>query len=340
MKIKETINSLIKHLDSREKEVIESRFGLKGEEKTLAAIGEKYNLTRERIRQIESISLKFLRNKMEAAGVEKIVEVAVSELKKFGGLRRDDDFVKDMAAILKDGAISSREMRFLFEISGKPKFRRDDKNFFSFWHLDDESLETAFSFIKKFMETLKNKKKEIIENKKFNFFFKETAKAFNLNEKTALNYLSVSKRIVKNPFGDYGLSDWEEVNPLTVKSKIHLLLKRHKKPLHFREITERVNKAGFDKRGVLHRTVHNELIKDPRFVLVGRGTYGLAELGYKPGTAKDVIARILKTKGAMPKEKVVDLVLQERFLRPNTILLNLQNRKFFKRLPNGKYHLK
>ena len=86
--------------------------------------------------------------------------------------------------------------------------------------------------------------------------------------------------------------------------------------------------------------VHNELIKDDRFVLVGRGIYALRSRGFEPGTVRQVIAKILKTKGPLPQTDVVRLVNEQRFLKENTVLLSLQNRRHFKRLDDGRYHVK
>jgi len=88
-----------------------------------------------------------------------------------------------------------------------------------------------------------------------------------------------------------------------------------------------------------HTTCHNELIKDKRFVLVGRGIYALAEWGYKTGVVKDVIRDLLKKNGPMKKEDIVEQVMKERYLKKNTILVNLQNNKYFKKNKNGEYTL-
>ncbi len=339
MKISAVINDLIKDLDQRQKDVIEARFGLKGVKQTLAAIGKKYRLTRERIRQIETASLDIIRKKFNNSPAEKITKTALLELKKFSGVRTEDDFIKDLRILLKDNGINGRDLKFIFEVAKNPEFYRRDKNYHDFWYADKEVFKKAAGFINNLAEAVKNKKEEIIVHKKFKVFFNEVLKARGIDAKTAFNYLAVSKKFKTNSFGDFGLSHWEEIDPKTIRSKIYVILKRHGKPLYFREISERINKADFGGPTARYRTVHNELIKDPRFVLVGRGMYGLAEFGLEPGAAKDVIERVLKNKGPLPKEEVINLVLQERFLKPNTILLNLQNKKHFKKLADGRYHI-
>ncbi len=57
-----TTRVLISKLTPREERVIRSRFGIKCREQTLEEIGDEFNVTRERIRQIEAKSLRKLRN--------------------------------------------------------------------------------------------------------------------------------------------------------------------------------------------------------------------------------------------------------------------------------------
>ena len=120
---------------------------------------------------------------------------------------------------------------------------------------------------------------------------------------------------------------------------IYLVLKKVVQPLHFRELTQKINDLKFDQKKAFPQTVHNELIRDERFILVGRGIYGLREQGYEPGTAREVLVRILKKHGPLNTQKIIQLVQQERFLRENTILLNLQNKRYFQRLPDNRYTL-
>jgi DNA-directed RNA polymerase delta subunit len=117
-------------------------------------------------------------------------------------------------------------------------------------------------------------------------------------------------------------------------------MKHHKKPEHYSAITEMINKARFDDRKAYKETVHNELIKDQRFILIGRGIYALSEWGFKPGVVADVIVEILKQSGQpMPKEKIIEEVLKSRMVKKNTILVGLSNKKLFQKVGKNSYAL-
>ena len=146
--------------------------------------------------------------------------------------------------------------------------------------------------------------------------------------------------------GKWGLKAWPQVNPRGIRDKAYLVLKRHEKPLHFTEVSKLI--AEFQgkflqnkEKKVLPQTVHNELIKDQRFVLVGRGTYALSDWGYEPGTVKDVIISLLKGNGGnMAKEDIIEKTLVQRQVKESTIELNLQDRSVFARDPSGRYYIK
>ena len=155
-----------------------------------------------------------------------------------------------------------------------------------------------------------------------------------------LNYLVLTIEIEKNVFGQWGLSLWKEVRPKDVGDKAYLVMKHHKKPEHYSAITDMINKARFDNRMAYKETVHNELIKDQRFILIGRGIYALSEWGYKSGVVADVISEILKQTGQpMSREKIIEEVLKRRIVKKNTILVGLSNKKFFKKVGKNAYYL-
>jgi len=146
-----------------------------------------------------------------------------------------------------------------------------------------------------------------------------------------LSFLEISKKIQKNSEGLFGLREWPEINPKGVKDKAFLVFKKTQKPLHFVQVAQFIDSA-------LPQTVHNELIKDPRFVLVGRGIYALKEWGYEQGQVKDVISKILKeARNPLSKEEILEKTLKQRLVKQNTVFLNLSNKKYFFRTGDGRY---
>lgn len=338
MKINQITKALVNNLSSRQKEFLEERFGLKDQnKKTLQELGERHNITRERVRQIETEGLKLAVQNFKNSEGPKIVELAEKHLQEVGGVRKEDDFVEDLKELLKDDTVNIYNVRFLFTVAGVPFYYHEDDNFYGFWYSNKQALKKSQNFIEKGAKYFYNKKEDLIFNNKFNQHLSQLAKASNMDDATALHYFSISKKFGINPFYDFGLAHWEEINPKTARAKAYLVLKKQNKPLHFRDIADVINSSGFKDKKVYAQTIHNELIKDPRFVLVGRGIYALKEQGYISGTAKDVIVKILKSKGPLDSKQVVKLVSEQRFLKENTILLNLQNKKHFKKLASGLY---
>ena len=148
-------------------------------------------------------------------------------------------------------------------------------------------------------------------------------------------YIGISKCIAENCFGQWGHASSSLVRPRGVRDMAYLVFQREGKPLHFLNVADLIRDL-VAERNIHAQTVHNELIKDDRFVLVGRGMYGLREWGYEPGTVRDIIVRLLQ-KDPLTKEEIVDKVLDKRQVKANTILINLQNKKFFKKLTDGRF---
>ena len=157
-----------------------------------------------------------------------------------------------------------------------------------------------------------------------------------------LHFLLVSKSIRQNVFGKWGLAEWSEIKPRGMREKAHLVLKTSAQPLHFRDIAKMIDEYGLHgtKKKKSHpQTVHNELIKDQRFVLVGRGIYALSDWGYKKGTVKDVITEILREAGKpLSREEIVERVFEIRQVKKSTVVINLNT--YFARAGKNVYTLK
>jgi DNA-directed RNA polymerase delta subunit len=141
---------------------------------------------------------------------------------------------------------------------------------------------------------------------------------------------------MKNPLGEWGKTSAPGIRVKNIRDHAYLALKRHGSPMHFREVAKAIEKL-FGKKAH-EATTHNELIKDSRFVLVGRGIYALKEWGYRPGPVVEIIKQVLKENGALTKDEIMKKVAKERYVKPNTVIVNLQNPVFVKN--KGKYSLK
>jgi len=157
------------------------------------------------------------------------------------------------------------------------------------------------------------------------------------NEEIVRRWLRMSKIIDRNPLGEWGRAESPNINLKGIRDYAYLVLREHGSPMHFSEVAKRIEEV-FGKEA--HRaTTHNELIKDDRFILVGRGLYALKEWGYKEGVVKEVIADILKNENALTKDEIVERVLKERYVKPNTVVVNLQDKRFFTKNKDGSYSL-
>lgn len=309
---------LLKDLPKKQKEVLLRRFGLEtGKRETLEAIGKDWGVTRERVRQIEADS--FLKMKPKLKNYQKIFQYFISELKAAGDLKKE-------TALLSDLGDDSCRPHVYFLLTLAEPFQRfcETRDFYSFWTINPYS----FGRVQEAIDSLWRKLKEIGKP----LALKELSSFSAFKPKVLSSYIDISKIIQSNKDGFYGLKDWPEINPRGVRDKAFLVFKKEQKPLHFRELTELIGPQ------TLPQTVHNELIKDSRFVLVGRGTYALKEWGYEEGDVKDVIWKILKnSKNPLSREKILEDVLKQRLVKKATVLLNLGNKKYFLKDSQGRY---
>ena len=329
---------VISHLDPRTKEIVVRRFGLEDEEPfTLERIGEKHGITRERVRQIVEDAMGDIRENIAESRAKDMVEDIFSRfeenLKEEGHVKREDLFVESLRN-------NSLLFHVLFFLNLGDQFLRQKETdlHHPFWTTKTESLETVPELLQELHEYFESRKEALPLEELRSIYKNAKAIAFN-------SLLEISKRIAKTHDGKWGLKAWPEVHPKTIRDKAFLALKHTGKPLHFREVAEVIK--GLQARlsskihkNILPQTVHNELIKDQRFVLVGRGKYGLIEWGFFPGTVKEVMVEILKENKGLDKEGVIERTLSQRHVKESTILLNLQDRATFLRDESGKYYLK
>lgn len=335
---------MLEGLNPRTKKIIIKRFGLDGSSKqTLEKIGKNYGITRERVRQIESGTLKEFKNSKKLNYIKPIEKIIESVLQDYGNVMEHKILLERVVERLKNKSIHPAIVEFVLELSDKFDRINESDEIKRGWSLKDSSLDTPLEVTQTFIKILQKKAKPVLEKN-----VKQEIEGYslldnqkNLTPQAVNSYLLLHKRLFKNPFGEWGLKEWSEIVPRGVRDKAYIVLKKHNKPLHFRKITELINQLGFSGKKALEQTVHNELIKDERFVLVGRGIYALKEWGYQPGTVTDVVIWILKqAQKSLSKQEIVDKVLKQRMVNKNTVLLALQNREKFERIDKDLYKLK
>lgn len=328
------VKQLLADVPERAREVLTYRFGLgaSAERETLEAIGERWGITRERVRQIEAAGLESIRSgkafESAAAAFDELSEyvhtlgVVVEEEELLNGLARDEK--------------SRNRYRFLL-VAGSAFFReRETDEFYARWHVDPETARTVHTALTRLYASLSDSD-VLAEGELMNRFLVELQEVNDAykNEEVMKRWLSLSKGISSNPLSEWGRATAPAIRTKGIRDYAYLVIKRAGEPMHFSDVAGAIGQLFAKEAHVA--TTHNELIKDSRFVLVGRGLYALSEWGYQPGVVRDVIREILQKKGPLTREDVIKEVKKVRYVKDNTILVNLNDTKNFKRAKDGTY---
>jgi hypothetical protein len=317
----------------REREIIARRFGLFDRRETLEQIGELLGITRERVRQLEKAVITRLKASAERdlPHIKQIEAALTNHLQEMGKVAR----ISDISGRLSKANSKTDQARvaFLANLSPHIAVIDDNDNFFHAIGLASEHTEKGIrERVNKIIDAI-NGIGEPADIKTV------AQKAGNTDVKHTEALASISKGIATLN-GRWGLVKWPMVNPKNIRDKIYVILHDNKKPMHFNEIADAIKGSNLKRKDVTTQAIHNELIKDSRFVLIGRGIYALKEWGYKKGTVSDVIAEVLRKEGGpLHRDEIVRRVLKSRQVKETTILLNLQGKPQFKRVAKATYAL-
>lgn len=335
----EVLNHLFLVLTEKEVMVIKKRFALFGQPKqTLEKIGKHFKVTRERIRQIESIALSKLKRTVRTTRLDEVNDLAKSVLRAHGGLMREDELISAaLKRIANSTTVDGAILRLSYSIESEMSATGRTNTFVPFWRLSSLSAEDISLIVDTIVKILKKRKTcmqepELVSAVQSLNLFKDRIPSADLIG----SCLRIDERLRSIDEG-WGLTEWRFVKPRSIRDKVEIVLRKSGEPLHFMEIANRIREAKFDHKNVTVQAVHNELIRYPQFVLVGRGLYALREWGYEPGTVADVIERILKEKGPLSKKDIIAEVAKQRTVKVGTISLNLQKMPYFVRVGRAVY---
>ncbi|HLB66125.1 MAG TPA: sigma factor-like helix-turn-helix DNA-binding protein [Candidatus Saccharimonadales bacterium] len=334
LNIEQAVNKVLATIDrEREREIISRRFGLFDRRETLEQIGELLGITRERVRQLEKAVLARLKTSADNGlpGINEVESVFSAQLKTMGSVAR----VIDLSAKLSKANSKVDQSRVAFLAQLCPKLVVVDENDFYF-HL--VGLASAHS--EKQLKDKINKVVEAVKNIGKPTSIDKIAEAVSDKDEAHAESLAKASKQIATLNNRWGLVKWPMVNPKNIRDKIYVILHDHGKHMHFNEIAKAIKDSDFKRKDVTTQAIHNELIKDKRFVLIGRGIYALKEWGYEKGTVADIITKVLKKSGEpLHRDEIVKQVLKSRYVKETTILLNLQGKSQFKRVAKATYAL-
>ncbi|MCR5700469.1 MAG: hypothetical protein K6G49_03560 [Candidatus Saccharibacteria bacterium] len=334
--LKKAIKGSLKIIEQdREREIISRRFGLKGSRETLEQIGEMLSITRERVRQLEKailIRLQICAEEGEIPELPAAEKIIIRNLTEMGRVAK----LSDLADKIYDKKATAQERAGIYFIATFSQ---------SLTIVEENDKYHVSVGIAEYGDSLKLRERAdeivaIIRKNKRPMTLDELDNVLNYEHPDHIRAVASISKLLATLNGLWGLAKWPSVNPKNIRDKIFVILETKKEPMHFSEIAKEIQESNFKRKNVTVQAIHNELIKDDRFVLIGRGIYALSTWGYKKGTISEIITSVLeKADGPLTREEIVKQVLRVRKVKETTILLNLQNKKLFKKIDRNSYTL-
>lgn len=375
LNLAEIISHLLSNLNPREQDVLRRRYGLAGSEKeTLESIGRAHKLTRERIRQIENVSVnKIKKNQSSEKLLSKLQKTVGDLLSEHGGVIDKAYLFKILHQLAKLQNVNSESAEYYNHLSfltsriinDNLEELNDQELFNDLVKLKEQGIEHLAEVATEALNKISEAKLMVATDDLIDLILKSSTYQKHVDKFQAPGNLDFSnqmkealpdysdkvwgnrvvygliksiKKLDQNKFGNWGHTAWREVLPKTVNDKIYLVLKNHGKPMYYGDIAKRITELGFDAKNVNTATTHNELILDDKYVLVGRGMYGLKEWGYQDGTVADVVEAVLKAAARpMAKDELTEAVMKQRLVKQTTVNLALMNKNRFAKNSEGKY---
>lgn len=328
------VKRLLQDVPERAREVLTLRFGLgtSARRETLEAIGERWSITRERVRQIEAAGIECIRSGKAFKDSQDAFAELAAHIESLGGIVPEDTLLAGLATDEK----ARNRYRFLLVV-GSAFFReRETDDFYARWHVDHKTAEAVHTALSRLYESLDDA--EVLSEGDIINRFLDELKGVNSayqNEEVLKRWLTISKTISSNPLSEWGKAHAPSIRTKGIRDYAYLVIKQKGEPMHFADVAKSIVQI-FNKKAHV-ATTHNELIKDSRFVLVGRGLYALAEWGFQPGVVRDVIRNALTAHGPLTRDRIIEEVKKVRYVKDNTILVNLGDTRYFKRQKDGTY---
>jgi predicted Zn-ribbon and HTH transcriptional regulator len=336
MMLKNAVNEILEVIEhEREREIITRRFGLFDRRETLEQIGELLGITRERVRQLEKAILVRLKNTADdgkVPAIHTIERALIRDLSESGRVARVHDITERLAGKNHD-ARHRAHVAFVAELSPNITVVNENDHYYHAIaikeHGDEKKIKSAVDEV---VQAIKKHGQPLS--------VEELHGKLNHEHPSHVRALASTSKHLASLKDNWGLIKWPTVNPKNIRDKIYVILNENGSPMHFSDIAAAIKQSSFKRKDVTTQAIHNELIKDKRFVLIGRGIYALDHWGFSKGTVADIITDVLsKANEPLHRDEIVKRVLESRHVKETTILLNLQSKPQFKRVAKATYAL-
>lgn len=338
------LKEVLLYCKPKERLILMRKFGLDGSKETpLQKIGKEYALTRERVRQIETQALMRFRRLIVGNEVYmNVLEESKNILESHGGILGEDVLISKI--INKNlFKFSKQELKLIlvsdFDITYLKRNKEINRAFYIEPLYEDLLTKLVLFTLQHFKE--RNQSQDLYEfiSELKEYFAEDTKEIPSLkNDLFYVNFFNIVKNVTILD-GKIWLSDFDDINPKTVKLKMLYTIRRLNKPIHYQELPAKILER-FPGELTKINTVHNELVKNnDLFINLGLGTYGLKERGFQWGSVRDILIRIFKKNNhPMTAKELTKEVLREKMVSPNTVVLNLQKfKEDFQRVDKGTY---
>lgn len=224
-KPKHVTKKLLSPLQDRAKDVINNRFGLEDEErKTLEAIGQKYGITRERVRQIENFAINSIKKSNAFDEHSYIFEEIKDILSNLGGVVGEEELLNHFS---KD-KITQNHIHLYLVLGEQFTKHKEDVDFNHRWSVDSEIADKVHGSLKKLYSSLSDEEL-ILEEKLMESFLAtlgDVAEKYR-EEEILSRWLKLSKTIGKNQLNEWGKAESSSIKARGIKDYAFLVFKEN-----------------------------------------------------------------------------------------------------------------
>ena len=310
--------------NTRQSMVLRLRYGLNdGIPRTLEEVGQRFGITRERVRQIEDKALRRIYHPTRRHILDDIARPFQFVLQQAGGILRENQISEKISQVTVLGKIDPiGATRFVLGVTSGLQEIED-----GIWALKECPLE-YFSMVTSAAALRLEKNQSRMRYNKLVSEVRRMLESSNDAAQREVDTLFIEACLQADPqfeISDDGwciLAKWQR----SYIDEMVEVLRDKGKPLHFREIASGVEALLNGNQEVSEHNIHAVLQRrQDLFVWAGQGTYGLVEWGIqRPTYYVEIISDILEAEGEpLPADEIIRRVEKLRPCKKTSVMMYL-----------------